>query len=224
MRLAFATVEGSKERGLDVIMHVPGGPLRDDAKHLVSRVVGIGDDLAVAVIAHHAPARGARLEVGIRQELLVGATGILLEGDVIDQDLTGVEEAHREIAPEVFDAGGGRSDVPVGVGLPRGLGGLIAVGPRLRDVVIGVEVTQFETGASAVGELWPAGSVVKVAHLVHRIAIRIPQGKAFSGSREAAPVLAEKACAGKGVRKFRGALRQTGVFARGQNRVGREGE
>ena len=193
-------------------------------KHLVSRVVGIGDDLAVAVIADHAPVRVARLEVGILQELGGGAVRIFQQLDVIDQDLTGVEQAHREIAPEVFGAAVWRSDVPEGVCLPRGLGGLIAGGPRLRDVVIGVEVTQFETGASAVGELWPAWSVVKVAHHIHRIAIRSPQGKAFSGSREAAPVLAEKARGGISRHKFRGIRRQTGVFARGQHRAGQEGE
>ena len=147
-------------------------------QHPVARVIGVIHHLAVTVVTEQPPARRARLEVPVRDQLAVTSTRVFNHADIIDQDLSASQQAETELPPPV-GADVGLRDLPVGVGLPVGLEALIAVFPGACAFIVRARIPKLQARSAAIGIDRP-GVVIVVAHLVHHIAHPVPENNAVT--------------------------------------------
>src|SRR5690606_32354581 len=86
------------ERRLEVVVHVLARTRRDEPQDVVPGLIGIGDDLAVAMRPEDGPVIGAALEVAVRNQARCGAVR-LDDDEVIDPNLSSLVEAQDELVP-----------------------------------------------------------------------------------------------------------------------------
>ena len=206
--------------GFDLVVHVLGDTGGNHAQDLVTGVIRIGDDFALAVVTAQSPVVGSVFKVGIREHLRGRSVRVFDHADVVDQDFPEIEEANIELLPL------GRSAVrtsrtPVGVGLPFRLPGLVAGGPGFGRIVIGIKIAKLKGRAAAIRSIRPASSV-EVSDFISRILFVVPQLEAFAISRQASVELSEQARQGIGCGKGGDVAGDTSMFTASEYRAGRE--
>ena len=165
-----------------IVVHhraVLGGELQ----HVVGCIVRVRDELA-AMMAEETPVRvaGRRFEISILDNLLGRAVRIAHHAHVVEQHHAGVEQADAELVPTRGPVVLPRHHA-IRHRLPGSLRALVAVRPRLAAQMVGFDVAQLETRATAI-----APATFEDARLIDRIARRITQQEALAALKLAGEV------------------------------------